>query len=440
MRLPMKAVVLALIGVMLAPLPAVAAEVKRVVSDRGIEAWLVEDHSNPIVSMSFAFKGGAIADPKGKAGTAHMVSGLLDEGAGELKSFEFQKALEDKAIKLGFDAGRDTFSGSLKTLTDNRELAFDMLRLALTQPRFDDEPIERVRSQIQANLARELQDPDAIAGRRWMAAAFPDHPYGTPANGSPETVAAIVKADLKGFVASRLARDNLFIGISGDITPEQLKPLLDKAFGALPEKAAPLAVDKVKPAAAGQTIVERKDVPQSVVVFGEEGISRQDPDWYAAYVLNYILGGGGFSSRLMEEVREKRGLAYGVYTSLQPMDYAALLTGSVATENARVAESLQVIRDEWRRMRAEGPTPEELKNAKTYLTGSFPLQLTSTGAIAGILTSMQLEELGIDYLDRRNALIEAVTVEDVKRVAQRILDPARLLAVVVGEPAGLNVN
>lgn len=423
-----------------AVMPAGAVEVQRVVSDRGIVAWLVEDHTNPIISTSFAFRGGAIADPKGKAGTGNMVSGLLDEGAGEMRAYDFQKALEDKAVRLSFDANRDTFSGSLRTLAENRDFAFDMLRLALTQPRLDSEPIERIRAQILAGLARELQDPNNVASRRWMALAFPQHPYGTAVNGTPETVRAINRDDLQGFIKGRFARDNLVIGVSGDISAEQLKPLLDKAFADLPEKAAPLSVTPATPAASGAVLVEQREIPQSVVVFGKNGIARNDPEWYAAYILNYILGGGGFNSRLMEEVREKRGLAYSVSTYLQPLDYSPLMAGGVATQNDRVAQSIEVIRGEWRRLRDEGPTEEELKNAKTYLTGSFPLQLTSTAAIANILVSIQLDDLGIDYLDRRNALIEKATLDDVKRVAQRLLDPAQLSWMVVGNPVGLNVN
>lgn len=436
---PLRILLLAMSLCAAAALPAGAVDVKRVVSDKGVEAWLVENHSNPIVSMSFAFRGaGGIVDPPGKAGTVNMLSGMLDEGAGDMDSYAFQKLLEDKAIRMNFDAGRDNFGGSLKTLAENRELAFDMLRLALTRPRLDAEPLERVRSQIQAGLARELQDPDVIAGRRWMALLFPEHPYGTAVRGTPESVAAVTRDDLLTVIRQRFARDNLVVGVAGDITPEQLKPLLDKSFGDLPARPAPLAVAAAVPAATGKTVVERREnIPQSVVVFGEQGLPRSDPDWYAAYVMNYILGGGGFSSRLMQEVREKRGLAYGVFTHLQPMDHAALIAGNVATANARVAESLQVIRDEWRRLRDQGVTPEELENAKTYLIGSFPLQLTSTGAIANILVSVQLDRLGIDYLDKRADLLRAVTQADVQRVAKRLLDPDKLTAVVVGAPQGL---
>lgn len=418
-------------------LPARAVEVKRVVSPLGIEAWLVEDHTNPILSMSFAFRGGSVAVPAEKAGTAELLSGLLDEGAGDLTSQEFQRRMEDKAIRLRFDAGRDALSGSLKTLTRHRDEAFGLLRLALTQPRFDEEPVARVRSQILANLARELRDPDTIAGRAWMAQSFPGHPYGIPVDGTPETVKAITVDDLKAFVRDRFARDNLIVGVSGDITPDQLAPLLDRAFGALPAKAQPLAVAGTQPAAAGKVFVENVNVPQSVLVFGQAGIDRNDPDWYAALVMNYILGGGGFSSRLTEEVREKRGLAYGVSTSLNPMEYADLLIGGSATQNARVAETIAVIRQVWQQIQREGPSPEQLDHAKTYLIGSFPLQLTSTGAIAGILVAMQRDRLEIDYLDQRAALIGRVTAEDVRRVADRLLDADKLTVVVVGDPQGL---
>lgn len=420
-----------------AALPAQAVEVKRVVSPLGVEAWLVEDHTNPLLSVSFAFKGGAIADAPGKAGTAEMLSGLLDEGAGDLPSQEFQRRLEDKAIRLAFDAGRDAFAGTLKTLSKHRIEAFGMLRLALTQPRFEEEPVTRVRAQVLANLARQLRDPDTIASRAWMAQSFPDHPYGTPVEGTPETIKAVTVDDLRGFVRDRFARDNLIVGVSGDVTPEELAPLLDAAFGTLPAKAKPLRVAQTVPAAAGKVFVEIVEVPQSVMLFGQAGIDRRDPDWYAALVMNYVLGGGGFSSRLTEEVRERRGLAYGIHTSLNPMEYADLLIGSSATQNARVAETIAVLREVWTQIQKEGPTPKALDDAKTYLIGSFPLQLTSTGAIAGILVAMQRDQLGIDYLDRRARLIGQVTAEGVRRVADRLLDADKLTVIVVGNPKGL---
>jgi zinc protease len=417
--------------------PAAAVEVKRVVSPAGIEAWLVEDHTNPLLSMSYAFKGGAVTDPDGKAGTAELLSGLLDEGAGELTSEQFQRRMEDKAIKLSFNAAHDAFGGGLKTLTKHRDEAFGLLKLALTQPRFDAEPVSRVRAQVQANLARQLRDPETVASRAWMAAVFAGHPYARPVDGSPETVNAITVDDLRGFVRDRFARDNLLIGVCGDITPDELGRLLDVAFAGLPAKSKPLTAPKVEPQAGGKVFVARMDVPQSVVMFGEAGLSRRDPDWYAALVMNYILGGGGFASRLTEEVREKRGLAYGISTSLDPMDLSALVVGGTATRNAKVGETVGIIRDVWEQMRQNGLSPETLDNAKTYLIGSFPLQLTNTGSIAGVLVAMQRDQLGIDYLDRRSSLLGAVTAADVHRVAQRLLETGKLTFVVVGDPQGL---
>lgn len=418
-------------------IPAQALNVERVVSPNGVEAWLVQDHSNPIIAVDFAFRGGAALDPASKTGLAEMVGSLLDEGAGDLDSQAFHGKLEDLAISLGYSAGEDALHGHVKTVTANRATAFDLLRLSLNQPRFDTDAVDRIRGQIQAGLARELADPNAIAQRAFAKALYPNHPYGQPVDGTPESINAITVEDLKGWVAAHMGRDQLYISVVGDITPAELAPLLDQTFGGLPVKAQPIDVAEVAPETSGKVDVIRKNIPQSVVVFGEQGLKRADSDWYTAYVMNYVLGGGGFSSRLMSEVRVKRGLAYGVYSYLVPYDHSALIEGGVATRNDRVAESLKLIREQWQRMADGGITAEELANAKTYLNGSFPLQLDSTQSIASLLVVIQMDKLGIDYLDRRNALINAVTLDDVKRVAKRLLNAPALTAVVVGDPQGL---
>ncbi len=420
----------------LVPLSAGAVAVERVVSPGGIEAWMVRDTSNPIIAFRFAFRGGGALDPDGKEGLASMVSALLDEGAGDLDSMAFQQTLEDRAIRLSFDAGKDSFGGNLTTLVKNRETAFRLLRLALTEPRFDDEPVSRIREQILAGLRRDLEDPDSISGRALFKALYPDHPYGRPTDGTIESVSAITATDLRTFVRERLGLDNLVVGVVGDITGEEVARVLDETFGRLPKTARPWSVPEVEPE-AGRTIVIDKDVPQSSVLFAGAGLKRDDPDYYTAFVMNHILGGGSFTSRLYSEIREKRGLVYSVYSTLHPMDHSALILGSAATANARVGETLRVVGEEWDRMAAEGISADELMDAKTYLTGSFPLRFTSNGRIASILVGMQIEELGIDYLDRRNALIEAVTRRDVKRVAARLLDRRRLITVVVGKPDGV---
>lgn len=421
--------------------PACAAvEVQRVVSPGGVEAWLVEDHATPVISLSLAFRGGAALDPAGKEGLAELVSGLLDEGAGDLDSTAFQRRIADLAMDYGFESGIDSFGGSLRTLTKHRDAAFELLGLSLSAPRFDAEPVERIRGQILARLARNANDPDDIAGRVWWRTVFPDHPYGRPNDGTPESLRAIAVDDLKGFAARRFSRDNLIVSVVGDIDAATLAPLLDRAFGKLPQTGTPYELAEAVPQAPGEVVVVERDVPQSVVLFGEGGLKRHDPDFYAAYVMNYILGGGGFASRLTNEVREKRGLAYSVTSYLNTLDHAGLIQGHVATQNARVAESLDIIRAEWRRMAQEGPTETELADAKTYLTGSYPLRMTSTGSLARVLTAIQLENFPIDYMDKRNAYIEAVTLDDVRRVAGRLLDPHRLTVVVVGQPEGVTAT
>ena len=429
--------VLSLFFLVVTLLPARAVEVQRVVSPGGVEAWLVEDHTNPIISLDLAFRGGGALDAAGKEGTAHLLSGLLDEGAGEFDSQAFQARLQNLSIRLSFDAGLDSFEGSLRTLTENRDTAFDLLRLALTEPRFDAEPVERIRGQVLAQLKRESEDPNAIAGRTMRRLFFADHPYGRPVHGSPESLAAVTADDLRAFVTDRFARDNLVIGVVGDITSEQLSSLLDSTFGGLPAEAAPIDLPEIAADGSGGVVVIEKNVPQSVVSLGQPGMKRDDPDFYTAFVVNYVLGGGGFSSRLYDEVREKRGLAYSVYSYLSPLDRSALVIAGVATANARVAESLAIIREEWTRMAAEGPTAEELADAKTFLTGSYPLRQSSSGRIAGMLVGIQLDELGIDYINKRNSLIEAVTLEDARRVAAELYRPEALTVVVVGRPEGI---
>ncbi len=416
--------------------PAAATEIHLVRSPGGIEAWLVRDGSVPVINFAFSFKGGAALDPKGKEGLADMVSGLLDEGAGKLDSGAFQEAMEDISASLGFGAGRDRFRGSLRTLSAYRERAFELLRLALTAPRFDSAPVERIRGQLVASLQSQKDNPRRIAGRTWYGSVFGDHPYARPIAGTPGSVRAIARDDLARFVRQRLVRDGLIVGVAGDIAPEELGRRLDEVFGALPQRGSPSRIPEAMPV-GGKLVVVRKPIPQSVVVFGQAGLKRDDPDYYAAYVMNHILGGGGLSSRLGEEIREKRGLAYSVYSYLNPMRRAGLVMGGLGTANARVATSLELVKSEWRRIARDGVSDDELAAAKTYLNGSFPLRLDSTRGIAGMLLAIQINKLGIDYIDRRASLINAVTGDDVKRVAARLLASDKLTVVVVGNPPDL---
>ncbi len=417
--------------------PANAMEIKQVKSPGGIEAWLVESHQVPLLALRFAFGGGSSQDPDGKAGVANFTSGMLDEGAGDLDSAAFQERMEDIAMRLSFEDARDSFYGSVQTLTKNRDDAMELLRLAITQPRFDQDALDRIRRQLLANIAYEKRSPDRLASRTWFETAFPGHPYGTSPRGSEETISSITRDDLEAFRKSTFAKDNLKIVAVGDITEDELGKLLDKVFGELPETASLKPVAQTEPVKGGRLKVVEMDVPQSAAVFGMGGLPRKDPDFMAAFVLNHILGGGGFSAILMEEVREKRGLAYSVYSYLNPMDYGAVYMGSVATKNDSIAESLDIIRKELSRIAEEGVSEEDLKNAKSYLTGSYALRFDTNSKIASQLLGILVEDMGVDYVDKRNEMVEALTVEDLKRAAKRFLNPEDLIVVVVGQPKGL---
>jgi zinc protease len=416
--------------------PALATTIERVVSPGGIEAWLVHESAVPLVAVDFAFVGGAIQDPAGKAGTATMVASLLDEGAGDLDSKTFHDRLDRKAVELSFEAERDTVRGSLRTLTENREEAFDDLRLSLTAPRFDPPTVEIIRGQVLSMVRRATTSPADIGRLRWWETAFAGHPYGRPVSGTLESVPDITVDDLKGYTRRVLARENLKVAVVGDIDAEAVKVMLDRVFGALPAKAELTPVATVSPQGLGRRVVIKLDVPQAVVTFGGPGVARKDPDFMAAYIVSHILGGGAFSSRLYREVREKRGLAYSIYDSLVWLNHSALFLGGTATRADRAGEALDLIEKEIHRLAENGPTEDEIVQAKAYLNGSFALNLDTSSKIASLLVQLQLDDIGIDYFTQRPALIDAVTLGDARRVAKRLLDGG-LLVTVVGRPEGL---
>ncbi len=424
-------------GLLGAPvLPADATTIERVVSPMGIEAWLVREPSVPLIALDFSFRGGSTQDPADKGGVANMASDLLDEGAGDLDARTFHERLEAKAIEMRFSAGRDHVMGSLRTLTENQDEAVDLLRVALTAPRFEAEAVERIRGQVMSALRRESTSPNDLASKRWWATAFAGHPYGRPPRGTLESVPAITADDLKTFTRQVFARDTLKIGIVGNIDAAAAGALVDRVFGGLPANSELTPVAAANPQGLGRKVAVDLDVPQSVLVLGGEGIARRDPDFMAAYIVNHILGGGAFSSRLYKEVREARGLAYSVYSSLVPLDYAALFMSSTATRADRATQTLDVVEQEIHRIAETGPTADELDKAKSFLKGSFALRFDTSSNIASQLVLIQLDDLGIDYINRRNALVEAVTLDDVRRVAKRLLDGG-LLVTVVGRPQGV---
>jgi zinc protease len=430
-------VVLAAAVALVLALPARAAvEIREVTSPGGITAWLVEEHSIPFVALDIRFKGGTSLDAPGKRGAINLMTALLEEGAADRDAQGFAAEAEALAARFRFQAHDDTILVSASVLTENRDAALELLRTALVAPRFDADAVERVRGQVIANIRSDATDPNAIAGRRFDEIAYGDHPYATSGDGTIESVSALTRDDLVAAKDRVMARDRVFVGAVGDITAEELGALLDRLLGDLPATGAPMPERAAVTLTGGVEVVDF-DTPQSVVVFGHEGIGRFDPDFFPAFVLDQILGGSGFGSRLMTEVREKRGLTYGIGTYLANFNQADLYLGQFASANERVAEAIEVVRAEWARAAAEGVTEEELDRAKTYLTGAYPLRFDGNATIAGILAGMQSEGLPIDYVENRNAYIEAVTLEDVRRVASRLLDPEALTFVVVGRPEGL---
>ncbi len=414
--------------------------IQEIKSPSGITAWLVESHNVPLMALRFAFDGGAAQDPAGKAGISHFMTGMMDEGAGDLEASAFQERVEEIAMRMNFSSTRDHLFGSFETLTVNRQKAVELMRLALTKPRFDADAVERVKKQISSQLAFQAKDPERVAGKAWSRLAFGDHPYGRPADGTPAEVLSITSDDVRAYHRRILARDTLKIVAVGDIDAKSLGELVDTLFADLPAKAGLTPVPAVTLKAGGAMEVLEMPVPQSAARFGFGAMARKHPDFMAATVVNQILGGGGFASRLMEEVREKRGLAYGVWSFVAPMARSAVFSGGVATKNSEMVKSLDVIKSEIARMAKDGPTQTELDNAKAYLVGSYPLRFDTNAKIANELLGLMVENLGIDYINKRNPEIEAVTLADAKRVAASLLKVEDLIVTVVGKPEGLKAT
>ena len=417
-------------------LPAWAIDIQEVTSPGGIDAWLVADDTIPFVALEVWFRGGTSVDPDGARGAVNLMTGLLEEGAGDLDAQGFAAATENLAANFGFAAYRDSVGISALMLTENRDTAVDLLRSALIAPRFDDTALERVRGQVLAGIEGDAQDPDAIASVTFNAMAFGDHPYATSGDGTQESVTALTRDDMTAAHGAVFSRDNVVVAAAGDITAEELGLLVDRLLGDLPAGAAPLPGPAPYLLAGGTTVVDFP-TPQSSVLFGHRGLERDDPDFFAAFVLNQILGGGGFRSRLMQEVRVDRGLTYGIYSYLALSDYAPMWMGQFSSSNDLVAEAVAVTQAEWADVAQNGVTDEELDAAIRYMTGAYPLRFDGNDTIANILAAMQADDMPVSYVEDRNAFITAVTQDDIRRIATRLLDPDALHFVVVGQPDGL---
>lgn len=420
------------------PMPEAAKElavsVQEVTSPGGVKAWLIEGHEAPVVALSFSFKGGQAYDPSGQNGLSSLTMSLLDEGAGDRDALNLRAYLENRAIGVSFDAERDHLAGKMHLLSSQKEAAFSILGEMLTKPRFDAEAIERMRAQFLAYLKRQEGDPQTEAIHAFFKQVFGDHPYGRPVPGTAEDMRALGKNDFKNLIRSRFAKENLQIAVCGDVTADELGQLLDKAFAALPESPDLPNLPDVIPQFDGKMHKIEAQFPQSVAVFGAEALPRLHDDFYSQYVMNYLLGGGSFSSRLMQELRQKNGLTYGISTMLVLLDKASLLMGTVASAQEKMPEALDRLTAEWQKMGEAGVSSEERASAVTYLTGAYPLRFASSAKTAAFMLAMQQYNLPPDYINDRNNYFRAVTKESIDQMARKILDPDKLTVTVVGNP------
>ena len=408
-------------------------DIQEIQSESGITAWLVEDHSVPVIAMQFGFKGaGSIQDADNKQGLARLVSNTMDEGAGSLNAQAFQKELQDLVISLSFSSSRDHFTGSLKTLTKNKARAFELTKLALTKPRFDQEALDRMRKANQSRIRSSLSDPGWMAARILNDKAFDGHPYAMNSGGTLSSLDGIKTSDLEAFHEEYIGMNNLVVSVAGDITAEELRTVLNDVFGDLPDVEIPdnKTIDVQN---QGQIFHYAQDIPQTVIEIMQPGIGRDDPKFHMAQIMNFILGSSGFGSRLTEEIREKRGLTYGIYSYFYDLEYLKGLAVSTSTTADNVPEMMEQIGVQFNAMAAEPVSDSELSDAKSYLVGSLPLSLTSTDKIAGLMNSLQLDALPIDYLDIREAAIEATTKEDIQNLAKDLLAPSSFVTVLVGQ-------
>lgn len=395
-------------------------DIREIRSDSGITAWLVEDYTVPLIAVEFAFGGGSTQDPAGQEGLANLMTGLFDEGAGDLDSDTFQDRMDEVGVEMSFNARADAIYGSVRMLADKREESVELVRLAVNEPRFDEAPFERIRAQVTGSIQARERDPATLAAHRWAELLYGDHPYARRQEGTVESLTAIEPDDVRKMHRRLFARGDLHIAIVGAIDAEAARSMIDRIFADLPEtpELAPVEDAEMR---FGERLHVEYDLPQSSLRLAWPGIDRSAPEFFAAYLMNHILGGGTFTSRLYAEVREKRGLAYGVGSWLSNADHAASLMISTATQADRAEETLAVILDEVRRMATEGPDEAELEAAKRTVIGGYAVSnLTSSGSVARTLLELQIEDLGIDYIDRRAELLERVTLEEVRDVAARL--------------------
>lgn len=407
----------------------------------GLSAWLIEDNTLPLVTLSLRIEGaGSASDVAPHYGRAAMAARLLKQGAAEYDAAGFTKALESRAIQLSMGVSKDAFSLTLKTTKDALEEAFRLTGLALGQANFQSDDVARIRNDMLASLRAAESSPNYHAGIAMRELLYGEHAYTNPPYGSSESLNAMTGDLLKEYTKRYLTKDRAIISVVGDISAAELAEMMGKYFGGLPEIAQPeRLIETAELSQAPAYAAKEMAVPQSAILFVSAGIPRRHPDFYAAYVLTHMLGGSGLTSILAEAVRQEEGLSYSVGLGLTNERYASLLQGGVSTRTDGVAKTLEIIETTLAKVSQGGVSEEGFLRAKAYITGNFPLRLDNTGTLAAYLELMQEEDLGMDYLEKRNSYFEAVSHEDVQRLARELLSRPRYV-VVVGKDAKTHVK
>ena len=420
---------------------AAALEIKRSVLSDGAVLLVSEQHQLPMVTMTIAFDAGARRDPEGKGGLAALTASSLTLGTKELSATEFNQKIDFMGSSISIGAGADYAQAGVTSLKKYQDQTLALLAAALTEPALSDAEITRKRDEQVAGIRAEEEQPVYVAGVAFHKALYGDAPYGHPAGGTAESVAKLTPADVRDFYRSHYKIGTAVIAVVGDVNADDIKAKLEMAFdaikGAVPSQAEPPAPSV--PAGIHPTLVDRS-VVQATIILGAGGIARSNPDYYRLQVMNYILGGGGFASRLMKIVRSKNGLAYGISSGFDAGKFPGSFAVSTQTKNKSANEALQLIIEQLRDMQEHPVSDAELASAKKYLIGSFPLKLDRQGSIASFILQVELYGLGLDYAEQYPKLIAAVTREDIQRVAQRYLHPDALLLVAVANQAEAAIN
>ena len=410
-----------------------ALDVKKSVLENGLTLLIVEKHNLPVVRVTVGIKAGSIVESEENAGIANLTAELLTAGTKKRTASQISEETEFAGASLSASGGNDYATMALSVLKKDLDLGFDLLSDTILNPLFPDDELNKKRERIKGSLRAQEENPEFVASREFKKAVFGIHPYGRLVQGSPESLDRIKRDDLVNFHSSFYAPNNAIMSVVGDITPEEVKNLLKQYFSEWHTKELIVSPPKPEGIKEKKIITIDKDLTQANIILGHVGISRDNPDYYAVSVMNYILGGGGFESRLMQNIREEKGLAYDIHSFFDANKYGGLFEIGLQTKNESANTAIEEILKEIKKIRSKSISDAELSDAKSFLTGSFPMRLETSQRIANFLVAVEYYGLGMDYIDKYPKYINSVTKDDVLRVAKKYLDSENFTLVVVAD-------